>query len=65
MSWLDGLELIAGLAIVAAAALLVRVFERRNAGRAPTGLGMALLPVSFLTVIVLGTLLILTGSGLL
>jgi hypothetical protein len=64
MNWLDGVELIAGLVIVVAAALLVRVFERRNAGRAPSGFGMALVPVSFLTVFVLGALLILTGVGL-
>jgi len=54
---LDGAELIAGLP--------VRLFERRNAGRAPSGFGMALLPVSFLTVIVSGALLILTGVGVL
>lgn len=65
MSWLGGAELIAGLVIVAVAGVLVRVFERRNTGRAPSGWGMALLPVSFLTVIVLGALLILTGAGLL
>jgi hypothetical protein len=67
MSWLGGIELIAGAAALVVAFFLMRVFRfvpQAGVQAAPSAMRVAIIPVMILLVLVCGISLLLRGAGL-
>jgi hypothetical protein len=68
MSWLGGIELIAGAAALVAAFFLMRVFrfvpQPGVQAATPSAMRVAIIPVMILLVLVCGISLLLRGAGL-
>ena len=65
MSWLSGVEVLAGVGLLALSALLVKLFQSKADARQPAGgLQLALVPMFVLLLAVCGFVLIFRGAGL-